>query len=731
MRTNAFYTIIYSIFLVCFQSNTFSQSVIWNKTYGENFSEHLNSLIIVPGGYLAAGYTSPEDVAQRRAFYIKTNSEGDLIWQKTKESTYFEYITDCTNDSKNNVYLLGNSEISKDQGNVVLFLKISDTGEILFEKKFAGGEKQIAAAFAKNKDDEFIIAGSFENKSDRDKDLWILKLDKKGARIWQAFSDNRYNEDAANDVIITPDDEYVAAGWIRDFKTQNIDCYIVKFNKYGQKVWKKSFGSEDEEQFNTITLTQNNEYIVAGSIKSAYGKNDALIMRIDKNGNLLWQKKIGGNADDEIQSIIVDKDNFIAAGYTTDIASNDKQMWLLKIAADGTLIGDFATGKKLSDALNDVLLNDKNEVICAGWSDVADNGKSDAFLLCMPEKFEGAPKQIITAGTDTEGPIITIISPLPDEKGIVAVEANKPRQIVGKVEDASDILDLTVNGNKISPNAEGIFTVNLPQTETNAKIRAIDKLGNYSEKSIFFSTGGKLEPLNAVISNISNFNRVALVIGNASYHSAPLKNPVNDAKSIGLELKNLNFNVIMLTDASYKEMKKGISDFGTELAKDRNTIGLFYYAGHGIQLKGKNFIVPVDEKIEKEADVEVYAIELDDLMANLEYAGNTMNIIILDACRNNPFSRSFRSAAGTGLAATNAPVGTFVAYATAPGSTAADGSGKNGLYTQELLKTLKIPNLKIEDVFKKVRTSVKEKSNGEQIPWENSALEGDFIFKTK
>jgi uncharacterized caspase-like protein len=283
----------------------------------------------------------------------------------------------------------------------------------------------------------------------------------------------------------------------------------------------------------------------------------------------------------------------------------------------------------------------------------------------------------------------------------------------------------------VTPNAEGVFTVTLPQTDTNAKIRAIDKNGNFAEKVIYFSTGGKLEPLNAVISNISNFTRVALVIGNSKYKTAPLKNPVNDAEAIAAELKNLNFDVIKLTDATYKEMKKGISDFGTNLSKDKNTIGLFYYAGHGIQLKGKNYIVPIDENIEKEADVEVYAIELDDVTANLEYAGNTMNIIILDACRNNPFARSFRSTTSGGLAATNAPVGTFVAYSTAPGSTAADGSGSNGLYTQELLKALKIPNLKIEDVFKKVRTSVKEISGGDQIPWENSALEGDFIFRSK
>jgi uncharacterized caspase-like protein len=175
-------------------------------------------------------------------------------------------------------------------------------------------------------------------------------------------------------------------------------------------------------------------------------------------------------------------------------------------------------------------------------------------------------------------------------------------------------------------------------------------------------------------------------------------------------------------------MKQAISEFGDLLAKDSNTVGLFYYAGHGLQIKGKNYLIPIDAKIENEADVEVYCVDLDGLLANLEYSGNNVNIIILDACRNNPFGRSFRSQAGDGLATVNAPIGTIIAYATAPGAVAGDGNGENGLYTEEFVKALEIPKIKIEDVFKKVRSRVKTISEGKQIPWENSSIEGDFYF---
>jgi hypothetical protein len=221
--------------------------------------------------------------------------------------------------------------------------------------------------------------------------------------------------------------------------------------------------------------------------------------------------------------------------------------------------------------------------------------------------------------------------------------------------------------------------------------------------------------------------RLALVIGNANYATAPLKNPTNDANAIGAELKKLGFEVMLFTNISQMEMKKQIRNFGEKLAADKG-IGLFYYAGHGLQVNGENFLVPVDANIQKEQDVEFEALNLSRVMGEMDYAQNTMNIVILDACRNNPFTKGPRSVSIIGLATTTAPQGTYIAYSTAPGSVAADGSANNGLYTQELLKSIAKPGIKIEDVFKQVRTSVYEKSNKAQVPWENSSIFGDFYF---
>jgi formylglycine-generating enzyme required for sulfatase activity len=220
--------------------------------------------------------------------------------------------------------------------------------------------------------------------------------------------------------------------------------------------------------------------------------------------------------------------------------------------------------------------------------------------------------------------------------------------------------------------------------------------------------------------------RVALVIGNGAYESTPLRNPPNDAKAMGAMLRELGFEVMEKENLAQKEMKKDIQAFGQKLLK--GGIGLFYYAGHGMQVNGRNYLIPVGAQIEHEKQVEYEAVDVGMVLAEMDHARNRLNIVILDACRDNPFARSFRSGA-QGLASMNAPSGTLVAYATAPGSVANDGTGENGIYTGELIKEMKVPGLKVEDVFKQVRSAVREATQGRQVPWESSSLEGDFYFQ--
>ena len=220
--------------------------------------------------------------------------------------------------------------------------------------------------------------------------------------------------------------------------------------------------------------------------------------------------------------------------------------------------------------------------------------------------------------------------------------------------------------------------------------------------------------------------RIALVIGNGAYRDSPLSNPVNDAKDMAKALRAFGFEVIYGENLSQNDMKRNIRAFGDKIRN--GGVGLFYYAGHGIQINGANYLVPVRAVITKAEEVEYESVDVGLVLAQMENAHNRLNLVILDACRNNPFARSFRSTKN-GLASIDAPSGTMIAYATAPGSVASDGgAGRNGLYTQELLRFMGTPDLNIEQVFKQVRIAVQSKTQNKQVPWESSSLVGDFFF---
>ena len=222
--------------------------------------------------------------------------------------------------------------------------------------------------------------------------------------------------------------------------------------------------------------------------------------------------------------------------------------------------------------------------------------------------------------------------------------------------------------------------------------------------------------------------RVALIIGNSAYAgNMALVNPANDAKAMADVLKRLGFNVIELRDGSKAQMSAAIAKISESL-KGKQGVGMLYYAGHGLQLDWHNYMVPVDANLKSAADVQQQTIDLSSVVDIFKAAGNRMNIVVLDACRDNPFGGNTSSAKG--LAQLDAPPSTFLAYATAPGNVAEDGDVKsgNGLYTQFLLQELKRPTAKIEDVFKRVQLNVRKQSNGRQIPWESTSLEDDFFF---
>jgi hypothetical protein len=217
--------------------------------------------------------------------------------------------------------------------------------------------------------------------------------------------------------------------------------------------------------------------------------------------------------------------------------------------------------------------------------------------------------------------------------------------------------------------------------------------------------------------------RTALIIGNSNYESGRLNNPVNDASDMAATLKALGFEVILRKNIDLQGMEESLEELGNRLK--RGGVGLFYFAGHGVQVGGTNYLIPTGARIRKESDVKYQAMDLGKVLDELANANNSLNIVILDACRDNPFARSFRSATRGLAIVSSAPGGTFISYATGPGQVAQDGTGRNSPFTSSLLEFIKTPGIPIEQVFKKVRQKLVAAG---QTPWELSSIQGDFYF---
>ena len=237
-------------------------------------------------------------------------------------------------------------------------------------------------------------------------------------------------------------------------------------------------------------------------------------------------------------------------------------------------------------------------------------------------------------------------------------------------------------------------------------------------------TAAAEEGRNLRVADTVKDKRIALVIGNGAYVNSPLKNPVNDAKDMAKKLRSLGFDVIERSNLQTKQIGATLREFRSKLAP--GAVALVFYAGHGLQIKGINYLPAVDADINSEEDVPNQSIAVNQIMDVLDESKTRLNLVFLDACRNNPYARSFRSSE-RGLARVSAPSGTLISYATRPGSVAADGEGRNGLYTGKLLAQMD-SNLQIEQTLKRVVTEVKAASQGKQEPWMEGSIEGDFCF---
>lgn len=264
-------------------------------------------------------------------------------------------------------------------------------------------------------------------------------------------------------------------------------------------------------------------------------------------------------------------------------------------------------------------------------------------------------------------------------------------------------------------------------------IRQLQLREGHNTVSVEIGNGHEIiwsEERTIIFEPLSMDHRLALVIGNGAYSTNPLRNPTNDARDMANALRALEFDVIELINGDEEQMKDSLRLFREQL-EEKKGVGLFYYAGHGVQVGGDNFLIPIKNDISHAEDVAVQSLPLDTVLNYMQNSGSRTNIVILDACRDNPYQQKTRSVA-RGLAEINySGSGFFIAYATSPGSTADDGEDENGLYTQELLKVINRHDLAIESIFREVRVNVSRETLGVQVPWTSSSIVEEFYFQIR
>lgn len=385
----------------------------------------------------------------------------------------------------------------------------------------------------------------------------------------------------------------------------------------------------------------------------------------------------------------------------------------------------------LSDLDQALTLNHFNKAVIAWYK-----ARCYARLNRKSEALKGYDEALNLAGTNKK----TSASILADRAQFHANEGNRElaEQDLAKAKELDPkntaLVSVNVPKSAGSRNAgEDKSTKVIVQNNEKAKAEPQKSSAPEEEKPSEQVSAVKTALIPALAQSYKEDKRYALVIGNSNYSKeiGILKNPINDATDVATELRNSDFEVQLLTNATYIQIREAMRKFQEKLTNGPRdqTVGLFYYAGHGVQYQDENYLVPVDAAVQFEDDITRMCFPVQRMvLANMERTNSRMNIVILDACRNNPFPATSRSV-GQGLGEMKRARGSFIAFATAPGSVASDGVGRNGLYTQELLKALRKPGLTIEQVFKEVRMNVLRLSGDKQYTWDSSNIIGEFYFK--
>jgi len=357
----------------------------WQKTFGGSYDD--DAYAITPtkdGGFIVAGDTESSDNGESDVYLIKIDKNGNKIWQKTFGGSYDATADTITPTKDGGFIVAGNTESSGNyEGDSDVYLiKIDKNGNKIWQKTFGGSDFDYADAITPTKDGGFIVAGYTESIDNGESDVYLIKIDKNGNEIWQkTFGGSDF--DYADTITPTKDGGFIVAGYTESSGNGEGDVYLIKIDKNGNKIWQKTFGGSDFDVANAITPTKDGGFIVAGDTKSfGNGEKDVYLIKIDKNGNKIWQKTFGGSDFDEANAITPTKDGgFIVAGDTKSFGNGGYDVYLIKIDKNGNKIWQKTFGGSYFDKAYAITPTKDGGFIVAGDTKSFGNGGYDVYLI--------------------------------------------------------------------------------------------------------------------------------------------------------------------------------------------------------------------------------------------------------------------------------------------------------------------------------------------------------------
>jgi len=577
----------------------------FEKIIGSGGNEQFLDLTVLSDQSLVlAGWTESKGKGSKDIWLVKLSNSQNIAWEKTYGDYKVDYCASIINKNNFEYYLTGAKENASTGYMDVYIMNLDNFGEQEWEKTFIGSQFDKSKKIIAAEDKGFITVGTKEAKGDHLNRVWILKTDKRGRRLWQGAYGNDYENAEGNDLLITKDGHYIAVGFTQPTGGNDKNAFVVKGDMRSNLVWSKSFGGDFDEIANSVTASFENGYIIVGQKWKSLGDADIYIMKIDHNGNVIWEKTISRPGNNSAITIIPANDrNYIIAANTQSGHNGKFSVWLAKINEQADIIWDVNYGKYYSNFVNTLLSGQDNTYYLCGYIQKTDKASQDAWLL----KFNDPPADLIAnadinrdinGGVDEQPPEITIIEPR--SKDYIAIDVSQVK-VKGIVKDNVKVKQVLINNKQAMVSQDGLFeaTILLNTGANIITIKAIDNSNNIASKEIQLIKG---EQVASSSSDTEDFDFTftahqskyyALLIGVEDYQDPDindLDNPIEDALSLKTALvKNYTFddeNVIVLQNPTRADIIVALDELSQKITKDDNL--LVFYAGHGYWDEDKN-----------------------------------------------------------------------------------------------------------------------------------------------